>query len=37
MWVFPEFSFWGEWKLTESRYVQSDQWDSLRTLLWHNK
>jgi hypothetical protein len=23
--------------LTRSSYVQSDHWDSLRTLIWHNK
>jgi hypothetical protein len=38
MWVSPGFFLYEEGrKLTKSRYVQSDQWDSLRTLLWHNK
>jgi hypothetical protein len=37
MWVFfNAFPF--DFMLTrERRYVQSDHWDSLRTLVWHNK
>lgn len=37
MWVLMLISPIWLWMLTRYRYVNADHWDSLKTLLWHNK